>query len=59
MLALVGCGAYADVKACANAFVKPKKTITPDPVIAARYEEQYRKYKEIYPTLKDLFKTLK
>lgn len=59
MLAMVGCGAYADVEVCANQFVKLKKTVTPDPVIAARYETKYQKFKQIYPTLKDLFKELK
>ena len=59
MLAMVGCGAYADVEVCANQFVKLKKTVTPDPVIAARYETKYQKFKEIYPALKNLFKELK
>jgi len=59
MLAMVGCGEFADVKECANMFVKLKKTITPNVEIAARYEKQYNKYKEIYPTLKDLFKKIK
>ncbi len=59
MLAMVGSGEFADVKECANAFVKLKKTITPDPEIAARYQMQYNKFKEIYPTLKNLFKKIK
>ncbi len=59
MLAMVGCGEFADVKECANTFVKPKKTITPDTEMAARYEIQYNKFKEIYPTLKNLFKIIK
>lgn len=59
MLAMVGCGEFADVKDSVNAFVKLKKTITPDAEIAARYEAQYGKFKKIYPTLKHLFKTIK
>lgn len=59
MLAMVGCGEFADVKECANVFVKLKKTITPDPDISSRYEMQYNKFKQIYPTLKDLFKIIK
>jgi len=47
------------VKECANAFVKIKKTITPDADISLRYEKQYEKFKEIYPTLKNLFKIIK
>ncbi|MBO5797756.1 MAG: xylulokinase [Clostridia bacterium] len=58
MLAMVGCGAYADVADCAAALVKARTTLTPDPAIAARYDRQYNQFKEIYPTLKDLFKTL-
>lgn len=59
MLAMVGCGEFADVKECANAFVKLKKTITPDADISSRYEMQYNKFKQIYPTLKNLFKIIK
>lgn len=59
MLAMVGCGEYADVKACASALVKTTSTIAPDPAIAARYEAKYRKFRSIYPTLKPLFQTLK
>ncbi len=59
MLAMVGCGEFADVKECANAFVKLKNKITPDAQIVERYETQYKKFKEIYPTLKNLFKIIK
>lgn len=59
MLAMVGCGEYANVKECADLFVKQSKTLTPDPEISARYETQYNKFKEIYPTVKDLFKKIK
>lgn len=59
MLAMVGCGELCDVKACAERFVKIKKTILPDPEIAARYAVQYNKYKGIYPALKNVFKTIK
>ena len=59
MLAMVGCGAYASVKDCAKALVSVKETVEPDPEIAARYEEQYRKFQAIYPTMKPLFKTIR
>ena len=59
MLAMVGCGEYADVKACAAALVNTTSTIAPDPEISARYEAKYRKFQSIYPTLKPLFQTLK
>ena len=55
MLAMVGCGLYPSVKACADALVSVRETVEPDPEIAARYEKQYQNFKQIYPTLKDLF----
>ena len=59
MLAMVGCGAYPSVKACAEALVRVTKTVLPDPVVAARYEAAYEKFRRIYPSVKDLFRTLK
>ena len=59
MLAMVGCGVYASVADCAAQLVRVSETVEPDPVIAARYEERYRQFKEIYPGMKALFKTLK
>lgn len=59
MLAMVGCGKYTDVAACTAALVKTAATIEPDPIIAARYEEKYRKFRAIYPALQPLFKALK
>ena len=35
--------------------VKVVNTIKPEPEIAARYEERYRKFAQIYPTVKELF----
>ncbi len=59
MLAMVGCNEFENVKECTKAFVKVKKTLTPDKEISARYEKQYNKFREIYPSLKDLFKVIK
>lgn len=59
MLAMVGTGTFTNVKACADAFVKTKKTIYPDTEISARYQQQYLKFKEIYPSMKNLFKIIK
>lgn len=58
MLAMVGCGEFANPKECADKFVKLKKTITPNTDISVRYEERYKKFKEIYPTVKTLYKKL-
>ena len=58
ILAAVACGAYASVEEAAGKLVKVVGTVKPDPAIAARYEEQYRKFRKIYPTMKDLFPAL-
>ena len=58
MLAMVGCGEYENVTACADALVRVTDTALPDPEIVARYEKQYRKFSEIYPAMKNTFKTL-
>ena len=58
MVAMVGCGAYGSVKDCADALVRVTKTVEPEPALAARYEEQYRKFKLIYPALKEVFPRL-
>ena len=59
MLAMVGCGAYPGVQACADALVRVTDSVEPDPAIAARYEERYQKFKTIYPALKSVFPALK
>lgn len=59
MLAMVGCGAYASVKACADALVSVTETVQPDPAVAALYEERYQKFKSVYPALKSVFKFFK
>ncbi len=59
MLALVACGQYESVRACSDALVRVTDSVEPEPEIAARYEEQYRKFREIYPALKPVFPKLK
>ena len=55
MLAMVGCGAYENVSACAAALVREKGRVSIDLALKAAYDEKYRIYKQIYPSLKDLF----
>jgi xylulokinase len=59
MLAMVGCGAYESVKACADALIRVTDSIGPEPELAARYEERYQKFHKIYPAMKQLFQELK
>jgi xylulokinase len=58
MLAMVGCGAYESVTACAKALVRTTETILPDQTTAARYDARYNQFKNIYPACKNLFKEL-
>ena len=55
MLAMVGCGEYASVQAAADAIVRVRETVLPDPEVAAAYEERYRHFTKLYPALKGLF----
>lgn len=58
MLAAVGCGAFASVEEAAEKLVTVVETVEPDPVLTAKYEEQYQKFRKIYPTVKGLFRQL-
>lgn len=55
MLAAVANGEYASVEDAAKKLVKVIDTVEPEPALAAKYEEKYRKFAKIYPTVKDLF----
>ena len=59
MLAMVGCGEYESVKACADKLVSVTATIEPEAELAALYEDRYNKFKAIYPTAKPLFQLFK
>lgn len=59
MLAMVGCGEYESVRACADALVSVISSIEPDAELAAAYEERYNRFKTIYPAVKPLFQILK
>ena len=55
MLAMVGCGEYATVRAAAEAIVRVRETVFPDPAIARRYEEHYAVFRSLYPALRGVF----
>lgn len=55
MLAMVGCGEYATVRAAAEAIVRVRETVFPDPAIARRYEEYYAVFRSLYPALRGAF----
>ena len=58
MLAMVADGAYKSVEAAAEAIVKVKAQVQPDPELAGRYEKRYQEFKQLYPALKPLFANL-
>lgn len=55
MLAMVGCGEYGSVQEAAEAIVRIKETVLPDPQAAALYAEKYEHFARLYPALKGLF----
>lgn len=55
ILAAVGCGEFKNVEEAAEKIVKIKGTVKPQPDLVAKYEERYKKFKNIYPTVKELF----
>lgn len=59
MLAMVGCGEYESVRAASDALVRVAATVEPVPEIAARYEERYRRFRQIYPAMRPLFRALR
>ena len=59
MLAMVAAGEWENVAACAENLVKIKSTVTPQSDLVARYENRYKRFKEIYPAVKELYKKLK
>ena len=58
MLAMVACGLYPAVADACAKLVRVAETISPDPDLAARYEERYQQFKRIYPAMKNLFPIL-
>lgn len=55
MLAAVACGEYASVEEAAEKIVEIVDTLEPEPELAAKYEERYRKFAQIYPAMKGIF----
>lgn len=55
ILAAVACGEYASVEEAAAKLVRVVDSVEPDPELAARYEERYRRFARIYPAVKELF----
>jgi len=58
MLAMVACGLYPSVSDVCARLVRTAETVSPDPELAARYEERYRQFQTLYPALKGVFSGL-
>lgn len=58
VLAMVGCGEYADVKEAADRIVRVREEICPNPKKVERYNKKYGIYKRFYPALKEIFEEM-
>lgn len=58
MLAAVACGRYQSVEEIAGQTVKAASTTKPEPELAEKYEEHYRRFREIYPACRELYKKI-
>ena len=59
ILAAVACGEFDSVTEAAEKLVRVVETVEPDSQLTEKYEEKYKKFREIYPACKALFKILK
>ena len=59
MLAAVAHGEYESVEQAAEAIVKCREVIEPEPGLVSRYEERYQQFQKIYPACRSLFAQLK
>ena len=59
ILAAVACGEFASVTEAAEKLVRVVETVEPDSQLTEKYEEKYKKFREIYPACKAVFKILK
>ena len=58
ILAAVADGRYQSVSQAVSAIVKRKETISPDSELVEKYNQGYKKYKELYPALKKFMRHL-
>jgi len=59
MLAMAALGEYDSVISCAEQLVHIRETVMPDPELARKYEDRYRRFRRIYPSVKALYKEIK
>lgn len=56
ILAAVGCGEYRNVYEASRKIIRVNKIFKPDNDLVRKYEEKYKRFKEIYPIVKGWFK---
>ncbi len=54
MLAMVGCGEYPTVESAADAIVRERECVLPDPSLVQKYGEKYAVFRTCYPALKGI-----
>jgi xylulokinase len=59
ILAMIGCGRFADAREACDTLVSVTNSVYPDPALQALYEKKYRNFRRLYPALKDTFKAIK
>ncbi len=55
ILAMTACGEYDTVQAASDALFKASEVVEPDEAVVPRYNERYKKFRELYPALKPVF----
>lgn len=58
MLAMVACSEYPDVETACKKLVRTASAVSPEPLLAAKYEMRYQQFKQIYPACRLLFAEL-
>lgn len=58
ILAAVACGEWKTVQQASTELFKVKEVTSPEPELAALYEERYKQFRQIYPALKGIFPVL-
>ena len=55
LLAAVACGRYPSVAAAAEAVVRMRREVGPDPALVEAYDRRYQVWRELYPALRPTF----
>ena len=59
ILAMIGCGRFADAQEACSTLVSVTESVCPDPATKALYEKKYQDFRRLYPALKETFQAIK